>query len=340
MTIEQRIKRTGRVDWVDMAKGIAILLVIVGHTDYSILRHFIFSFHMPLFFILSGYTFRCSKSVEELGIKTKKAFRHLVVPGVVLVIAIKFLNFFINDHDGSLLQYILQSLISLLFYSGVEAQFAGHTINGIGVAWFFVAFFLSRTLYDYLHLKLGRGARLAVVIILTLVGVIVTKWTWLPLSLDISLAALVFIETGHQLANSKRYETYDTKRLIVNTICWWVGVLMILYISHNSLGMAVRRYPLFPLCYVIAFIGTFAICDISKLLVKTDWIRKPICTIGEFSFDLLCVHILDVLWMPFLEQSVHNTILLTTVRVLLDISLSFIYLLIRKKTFKYYDTKI
>ena len=276
----------------------------------------------------------------EFGRKTKKAFRHLVVPGIVLVIAIQLMNYFLNDYDGSLQQYMHQSLTSLLFYSGVETQFAGHTVNGIGVAWFFVAFFLARTLYDYLHLKTGQGIRIAVVTILTLVGVIVTKWTWLPLSLDISLAALVFIEAGHQLAKGKRYETYDTKRLIVNTICWWGGVLMILFFAHNSLAMAVRRYPLFPLCYVVAFIGTLAVCDFSKLLVKIDWIRKPICTIGEFSFDLLCVHILDVLWMPYLEQSIHNTILLTTVRVFIDITLAIIYLLIRKKAFKYYDTKI
>lgn len=49
-----------RLDWIDIAKGIAIILVIVGHTvpNPSPLRHAIFSFHMPVFFILAGYTFR------------------------------------------------------------------------------------------------------------------------------------------------------------------------------------------------------------------------------------------------------------------------------------------
>lgn len=331
--------KSTRVEWVDMAKGIAILLVIVGHTDYSILRHFIGSFHMPLFFILSGYTFRCSQSIEEFCQKTKKAFCQLIVPGVILVIVIQFLNYFLKDYDGTLQHYILKSITSLLFFSGVEAKFAGHTINGIGVAWFFVAFFLARTLYDYLNLKY-REKRLALVIILSLIGILVSYLTWLPLSFDISLAALVFIEAGHHLAKSKRYEEYDTKRLFVNTICWWVGVLIILYFSHNSYGMAVRRYPLFPLCYIVAYIGTLAVCDFSKLIVKIDWILKPMCTIGEFSYDLLCVHILDVLWMPYLNQCIHNTLFLTTIRIILDIALSIIYLLLRKKTFRYYDTKI
>ena len=43
-----------RLDWIDIAKGIAIILAIVGHTvpNPSPLQHAIFSFHMLVFFIL------------------------------------------------------------------------------------------------------------------------------------------------------------------------------------------------------------------------------------------------------------------------------------------------
>ena len=42
-----------RIEWVDIAKGIAILLMVIGHEVPSgLLYVFIFSFHMPLFFIL------------------------------------------------------------------------------------------------------------------------------------------------------------------------------------------------------------------------------------------------------------------------------------------------
>lgn len=61
-----------RVDWIDTAKGIAILLVVVGHVGgytgkYSIPEYqrwidyavwLIYTFHMPLFFCLSGYVYR------------------------------------------------------------------------------------------------------------------------------------------------------------------------------------------------------------------------------------------------------------------------------------------
>lgn len=45
-----------RLDYIDIAKGFAILAVIVGHySDISLVDRFIWSWHMPLFFILSGY---------------------------------------------------------------------------------------------------------------------------------------------------------------------------------------------------------------------------------------------------------------------------------------------
>lgn len=44
-----------RIDWIDVAKGIAILLMVAGHTTIpKFISNFIWSFHMPLFFIASG----------------------------------------------------------------------------------------------------------------------------------------------------------------------------------------------------------------------------------------------------------------------------------------------
>ena len=46
-----------RVEYIDVARGIAMLLVILGHCNQTVdctLNRFILSFHMPLFFFLSG----------------------------------------------------------------------------------------------------------------------------------------------------------------------------------------------------------------------------------------------------------------------------------------------
>ena len=48
-----------RIEYLDIAKGVGILLVVLGHNDFEVISLFvqrlIYSFHMPLFFFLSGY---------------------------------------------------------------------------------------------------------------------------------------------------------------------------------------------------------------------------------------------------------------------------------------------
>ena len=69
-----------RIDWIDALKGFAILTVVIGHciTDSLSSQTFpecaallqmmgdaIYSFHMPLFFMISGYVFYLTKSYRK-----------------------------------------------------------------------------------------------------------------------------------------------------------------------------------------------------------------------------------------------------------------------------------
>lgn len=62
-----RLNKNDRIAWIDIAKGITIILVIIGHVVPfdSATRNVIFSFHMPLFFILSGYTNKFSNNIIQ-----------------------------------------------------------------------------------------------------------------------------------------------------------------------------------------------------------------------------------------------------------------------------------
>lgn len=44
-----------RLSYMDIAKGFGILCVIAGHMGNETINRFVFSFHMPLFFLISGY---------------------------------------------------------------------------------------------------------------------------------------------------------------------------------------------------------------------------------------------------------------------------------------------
>lgn len=51
-----------RLEELDIARGIGILLVIMGHlysqsSTLNNIQKFVYTFHMPLFFIIAGCTF-------------------------------------------------------------------------------------------------------------------------------------------------------------------------------------------------------------------------------------------------------------------------------------------
>lgn len=87
LKIKQNMKR--RIDYIDNARGIAMLLVILGHCFQSVectLNHFILSFHMPLFFFLAGIFVKSSKDLKSVmgGVKVKA--KSLLVPQVLLCV--------------------------------------------------------------------------------------------------------------------------------------------------------------------------------------------------------------------------------------------------------------
>lgn len=56
-----------RLQWVDAVRGIGISLVVVGHMDMpQKIYCLIYAFHMPLFFIVTGYLYSSSRSAWEI----------------------------------------------------------------------------------------------------------------------------------------------------------------------------------------------------------------------------------------------------------------------------------
>ena len=71
-----------RVSWVDYAKAIAITFVIIWHVSTrNYLSDWIYSFHMPLFFFLSGITLKANRRGYKAFIK--KLVKRLLPPYIL-----------------------------------------------------------------------------------------------------------------------------------------------------------------------------------------------------------------------------------------------------------------
>lgn len=67
---------SGRVEWIDWAKFVGIALVVYAHIPNASFGNFAFLFHMPFFFIISGYLYKIRPLKEEI----KRSMKALLVP--------------------------------------------------------------------------------------------------------------------------------------------------------------------------------------------------------------------------------------------------------------------
>lgn len=336
--MSQKLKKN-RIEWVDCAKGITMLLVIVSHSVHGALRGILFSFHMPLFFMLSCVTYQCASDFSQYRMKTKKAFVHLVVPALILFGLMTALEIteacLIGAFETINAEYFLGRLLTLLFASGAKFSVNALEINRLGIPWFLIGLFMGRSLFDLIHLKTkGRGFAI-VCIILTVTGVVIGQKYWLPLSFDIALAVLFFLLCGQWM------KTFDVssdapKKLLCATLIWASTLLFTVELAGGYLELAVRRYPLFPLCFITAVAGTLTVSEFSFLLTKyARKIIKPILFCGEHSLILLCVHTMDFLWECTYKNIGSSDVVSAMIRLILDLcvfaALMFVIKKIKKK---------
>lgn len=112
-----------RLEWLDVAKGITIILMVLGHTSIpDILSRFIWAFHMPLFFVASGITTNWTKYnfMEFCSHKCKKLLIPFFVYSVIVLIIslligkIELRQWLIYGWQGYALWFIPVLLVALI----------------------------------------------------------------------------------------------------------------------------------------------------------------------------------------------------------------------------------
>ena len=346
MNNNQSVKQNNRIEWIDLAKGLTMLLVVVGHCLYipgqtipllRLIRGLIFSFHMPLFFVLSMVTYKLSATNDMLVRKAEKAFRHLIIPTCVLFSLQTVLYFLLERKDESISFFLAKTVNTFIYSSGVEIRVGSEVIPEIGMIWFFVALFLSRTLYDYLHLKLSKKRFIIAICLLSVVGVVMRRIQYLPFSFDIVLAIMPFLYFGEYLKKvdlRKKLLIYS----VVSLSVWLITLGVQFFINGIYLELAQRSYPLYPLCFLTAAAGVFFVICLSNILMKIRKVMIPFIFIGRNSMYFFWAHIMDYVLQPVWEDN-SQPVKMVLLRLLIDIIL-FIAIVFSVKLIKHLTSKI
>ena len=317
-----------RILWIDFTKAIVMVLVIIGHSGVpSILYGAINSFHMPLFFFLSGYTTKCSETKQQVCLRLKKTAKWLLIPAYSLWIIRLVIYLLIGRVNYSLPQIIL----SAIWAGGEEYTIAGFTIPAMGMTWFLVTLFILRNTYDFLQFHSKKNMTL-ISVCATILGITVGLWFQLPFNLDLVLFSFAFYHCGQFL--SRNAVRVSAPKFAVSAILWG-GVLIVEYItSRTCLGMTSRRYPI--LCITCALAGCLLCIYVCQLLCKImpNIFMRPIYEMGQYSILLFAVHYMDGIWYPLIEdmliEDIMNIYIALIIRLLIDVCLFFIILYIKR----------
>lgn len=143
---------------------------------------------------------------------------------------------------------------TLLYSSGVNTTLNNFEVAAIGMPWFFFALFIGRTIFDLLHQKFKDQTTLFIMCsLIGMVGIIFGKLQWLPFSMDIAFAVIPFFNFGNWL-RGKNLNTYPIRDMLVYGLVW-VGTLYMIFPDYkyrSYLELSIRRYTLFPVCYITA----------------------------------------------------------------------------------------
>lgn len=338
-----------RVTYLDMAKGVGIVLMVAGHLIGSVQTfdnkayfkptyHWIASFHMPLFFIISGILLWITKE-EKLEIKqivSRKA-RTLLLPYATFSTIYMLMNVCTCIFKPELLKF--SDLGKFLIYA--------FTFRGISVLWFLPALFISEVLFLWCRKRLG-DRRLTLLFCLTGLAVLlispVFRWKewensyWMMTLGSLlqtacrGLLACTFLLVGYQAA--KLLQKNEKKTLpgflagvgmaaAGGILCFQNGTADLNYmVFHNIL--------LYMLCACASSLGVILICKnfYQSRLLRFYGVNSLVIMATHMEFRVMLHSIKFAYWLNQYVTRAKEYVLFFTMAVcisLLEVVIIYIY---------------
>ena len=228
-------KTKQRISWIDVTKGIAIYLVILGHSLIGLkVNDYIFAFHMPLFFIASGLLFREKSIKKTITGNIKKLLVPYYITSVCVILG-RAVSAYLQGWTVQNIQNLcLNTMIGAVFGYGVDGSKWFFTVWMIGAIWFLWAFFWSDIIIHvvFRYTKNWQEWQRAFLIIgISAVSYIVGQYIWIPTNLDVGGFAILFVYIGYLLQKIRIWEQGK-----LPWICWILCVIVYFFSSTDAKG--------------------------------------------------------------------------------------------------------
>ncbi len=234
-----------RLQWIDTAKGWGILLLIYGHIADDFFVKWLYTFHIPLFFFLSGYVFNPDKDWKTFIYSKSKS---LLLPYISLGIPLILINLRYGfDLEFLITKFIIQERMFPLWF-----------ITSLFIM-LLIAYWLFNWHKNTLHQQL-------ITVLLGITGV--TLWRMgivsLPWNIDITMVAFPFFYIGYRLKKSNKLQTIFRHDMFV----FWLSCFIVLNLAgfalmqlsnHPTIDLFYSKFGIEYIAYPCALAGIFAI---------------------------------------------------------------------------------
>ena len=309
--MERMVQKTKRNIQMDIVKGLAIALVVIGHTRKPG-WNFIYLFHMAVFFIASGYFYNLknSSSITDVITFAQKKIRALWLPwflGSSILILLNNVFMKINVYT-----YVKEQYASLHSYSniteiiteiGKAAVFSGGTQLG-GTFWFFKALFITSIMFcltDWIITLICENQKWHIVfqgmmsVLFLLIGYLLSEKNIAAFGIARSLSMYWLCYFGYLFKITLK-ERLDEKKVYVIAV---ISLLVLIAMNKiGSINLDRNEYynPLFFICVSISgwffLYGISAFLNDSKLPRTLKNVGGGIAYMGQHSLAIMIGHFL------------------------------------------------
>lgn len=287
-----------RLDYIDIAKSLGMLTIIWGHIATGRTVTFVYTFHIPLFFVLSGMVFVRDK-YPDFGSFLKRRLQTLIIPYVIYS--------FITWAIWAVFSYITHAKVVSYWMPLLETFIAqgseGYLVHNVPL-WFVSCLFVIELLYYWISLLTDVWNIIICLLCAVLSYVLVNyctifDFTTLPWSIEVAMAAIIFYAIGHILIKHIGHQQFEyvvnKKRwvsifivLLFFVIVWYAG----LYNKSISMGHANLRNPF--IFYAVACAGVLAFLMLSSLVAQSNFNSQKwmsgVKWFGQNSFIAMAIH--------------------------------------------------
>lgn len=275
-----------REQWVDYAKGIGIILVVIGHVNrgldssgiflsnsfFKLFDSIIYSFHMPLFFFLSGIFF--IKSIEK---KNKSYFIMKKIETIVYPYAL-----------WSIIQGIVAVSLSKFTNSRTDiVSVFSFPYHPIAQFWFLYALFMIFMVSCLIYKKEYFTSYLPIITVLAFAIYIYSDSIGDFLHVDFITKNIVFFFAGSLLSTVSITTVFGRKSFIM-LFSAFVVFFLIQYKFHFIDRMFYDEIGIST--FSVAMVSIFFVFSLSLVLSHVGF--EPLRKIGEYSMIIFLVHIL------------------------------------------------